>query len=92
MLKQSAVVALTGIESQLADLIAQLDLSEEDQAKVNAPIGLKVRSSPDTISNNYLRTLPDKTIVSIYETNGTWGRIDSIKSEWCSLIYLSIIG
>jgi hypothetical protein len=58
------------------------------QMKVCALWGLKIRSTPDNISNaNYLYSKTYLSKVTIYETvdnlYGKWVRIDPDKQEWC---------
>jgi hypothetical protein len=58
------------------------------QAKVNAAIGLRVRSSPKIVSNNIIRTLPDKAIVNVYGVSNNWAKISSTLEEYVSNDYL----
>jgi hypothetical protein len=58
------------------------------QAKVNAFLGLRVRSSPKIVSNNILRTLPNKTVVNVYDVNNNWAKISPNLEEYVSNDYL----
>lgn len=61
------------------------------RAKVNATLGLRVRSTPVYMANNANRlyVLPHNTVVDVYDLNNGFSKIKPDKSEWASSTYLT---
>lgn len=60
--------------------------SEYQKVQITATLGLRVRSSPAVLSNNYIYTLPYKSIVEVELVQEGWGKIVG-KEQWIFMAY-----